>query len=107
MSLIAQLKAARRENEALKEQLREMESDVILFSTKFSEFWQLLGLDFSKKDSEDEQKGFSTMEIVKALAKVGKDFTFGKLKKQDITDKWDAVSPLFAKYDHLISKKDV
>lgn len=107
MSIIAQLKNTQRENVELKQRLSEMENDVTQFATKFKEFWQLLNLDFSKKSESEEKKEITGMELAKSLMKVGKDFMFGKLKKQDFTDKWDAVAPILEKYNHLIDTENV
>lgn len=106
MSIIKEMKALRAENATLKAKIREMETDISSFSTKVGDFFAMLGFKRKETTEDDNDGKIDVMNIAKNLLRVGKDFMFGKIKKEYIESQWKDVQDILEKYDNLIMKEE-
>ncbi|WP_107037863.1 hypothetical protein [Brumimicrobium mesophilum] len=100
MSVIQRL---RDENEQLKLEKSEMEKDMGFIANTVKNQWNELGFDFSDMSKKEGEK-LSFAEIGKISLTVGKKLLSGKVKIQDIVDKWEMLTPIMNKYDHLMDQ---
>lgn len=100
MSVIERLRS---ENAQLRSEKAEMEKDMGFIANTVKNQWNELGFDFSDMEKKEGGK-LSFAEIGKISLTVGKKLLSGKVKIQDIVDKWDMLTPIMGKYDHLIEE---
>ncbi len=98
-TIIQQLKE---ENARLRAEKLQTEKDMAFVANTVKNAWNELGFDFSDMAEKKKGEKMTMSEIAKISLSVGRKLISGKIKIQDLVDKWDQVTPIMKKYEHVI-----